>query len=176
LATLQHLGFSAKGYRHGRGKGQEILVFWFKDHGHDDLFSLSSPSSQVEAVVDSCVLFDILDAEDAAPDREESKALLSDWLQDSVRLLITPEVGNDIQRDHDVARLTKRNLGKTIFEELRVPPEDFRQAEQVFFESLPPPENERTRSDYRHLAWTKAARNPVFCNAGQRSDSSPRTC
>ena len=151
----QHLGFSAKAYRRGRGGGESVLVFWFKDHGHDDLFSLLS-HDQVEAAIDSCVLFDVLDVSDSKRN-EESNALLADWLQDSVRLLITPEAGNDIQRDSDMERVAKRNQGKSAFDEIRVPPDTFRSAERTLVTVLPPAQDEQTASDYRHLAWAVSA-------------------
>jgi hypothetical protein len=149
------VGFSARTYRQGRGKDRGTLVYWFKDHGHNDLFSYVEPA-RIEAAVDSSVLFDIID-EDFAPEKEESHSLLADWLQDSVRLLITPEMGNDIQRDNDDFRRAKHNSGKTIFPELRIPPAEFEKAERALLDVLPPPIDEPTRSDYRHLAWTKAA-------------------
>jgi len=156
-----HLGFSPRSRRLGRGSAGGELILWFKDHANPDLLSSISHDDRVEAVIDSCVYFDIVDANQSSRG-EESRALISDWLEDSVRLLISQEVRNDMHRDQDANR--RRNREKQIgsFDELRIPPDAYDSALGKLKKTLPCATDDQTRTDYNHLAWTLASGVPYF--------------
>ena len=94
------LGFVAIQEKRGRGAKDTVLTNWWFDCGNPDLFSLSEQRSQEKrlgVVVDANVFYDF--DKPAAPDTEESQALLADWLQAAVMLHITPETLNEINRN-----------------------------------------------------------------------------
>jgi GNAT superfamily N-acetyltransferase len=107
------LGFVAIQEKRGRGSKDTILTNWWFDCGNPDLFSLSEQRSQEErisVVVDANVFYDF--DKPAAPDTEESQALLADWLQAAITFYITPETLNEINR-HRMASDRKKNRERT---------------------------------------------------------------
>lgn len=82
-AVWPRLGFVPRGEKPGRSiQNPTILRVWVRDLGLPDLFS-TAPSDRVVAALDTNVLLDIHgDASDRH--RRESKALLADWLADSI--------------------------------------------------------------------------------------------
>ena len=155
------LGFTARTYRRGRGRDGAELVFWARDHGHEDLFSSRPNDMRVEAVLDASVFFDIAD-QNMASEREESHALSSDWLNDSIRLFVSPEIRNDIHRDNDSTRSERRRKQLGEFQELRVPAVKFDEALTKITQILPAAQDVQTSGDYRHLAQTIAGCVPYF--------------
>lgn len=155
------LGFSPRQRRRGRGRAGGELVLWFKDHALPDLLTPLAHDDRVEAVIDSCVYFDIVDT-DQTPRGEESRALLSDWLEDSVRLFLSQEIRNDMHRDGDAARRERRERQLGMFDEMRVSPAAYQQALARLKDVLPPASDDQTRTDYSHLAWTIAEGIPYF--------------
>lgn len=104
----RHLGFHATSEKQGRSSNGELLTFWWLDHGHPTLFTLSNQlavQSKIKAVIDANVFYDLQD--EPNPENEESKSLLADWLQDSLSLCITDEIFNEIHR-HDCANERRR--------------------------------------------------------------------
>lgn len=94
-------GFEAVNSKAGRGQDGAELTFWWFNHGHDDLFSrVSEPDAiRQSVVIDANVFFD-LNGRDT-PESEDSKALLADWVQASVELVVTKEIFNEIERGSD---------------------------------------------------------------------------
>nr|WP_281720513.1 GNAT family N-acetyltransferase [Nitrosomonas nitrosa] len=97
------LGFIPLTDKPGKSIDQHELTFWWLDHHQPDLFQTGTEGVQEEerlsVVMDANVFFDITD-EDTA-DAVESKALLADWLQDSIELCLTDEIYNEINRNDD---------------------------------------------------------------------------
>lgn len=155
------LGFTARTYRRGRGRHGDELVFWGRDHGHEDLFSSRPNDQRVEAVIDTSVFFDIAD-QNMAPEREESHALNSDWLNDSIRLLVSPEIRNDIHRDSDALRSERHRQQLGGFQELRLSAAKVDAVLAQLTQILPPAQDAQTSGDYRHLAQTIAGGIPYF--------------
>lgn len=91
------LGFERKGEKSGRGKDRHPLDVWWLDHGHPDLFSAAEPTASVRVVVDFEVFAD-LHADGVRPGREESRALLAQWLTGSLELVATPQLFREISR------------------------------------------------------------------------------
>lgn len=95
-------GFEAVNAKSGRGKDGAELTFWWFSHGHADLFSRVSEPDPVRqrVVIDANVFYDLF-ARDT-PESEESKALLADWVQASIELVVTKELRNEIAKAPDV--------------------------------------------------------------------------
>lgn len=108
------LGFIAQNEKLGRGKKRTELTYWWFDHGHPNLFSNieGERESKINAVIDANVFFDLF-SED--PYKDESKALLADWLRASLELFLTDETFNEINRSTiEKERSHQRNLAKNF--------------------------------------------------------------
>ncbi|HMP77544.1 MAG TPA: GNAT family N-acetyltransferase [Kiritimatiellia bacterium] len=90
-------GFEALLSKAGRGKDGAELTYWWFGHGHADLFSLAAEPDPVRqrVVIDANVFYDLFARETLAS--EDSKALLADWVQSSIELVITKELRNEIE-------------------------------------------------------------------------------
>ncbi|MBI3850440.1 MAG: GNAT family N-acetyltransferase [Verrucomicrobia bacterium] len=99
-AAWPKFGFVAVAAKRGRGSDGAELEYWWLDHNHPDLFSFGAASSVAEAklrvVIDANVFYDL--HERNTLESEDSKALLADWLQESIELCLTPEIYNEIRR------------------------------------------------------------------------------
>lgn len=91
-------GFEAVNSKTGRGKNGEELIFWWFSHGHKDLLSQAFEPDPVRqsVVIDANVFYDLY-ADDSL-ESEDSKALLADWVQSSIELVITKELRNEIAK------------------------------------------------------------------------------
>ena len=89
-------GFEAVNSKAGRGKDGAELVYWWFGHGHADLFSTASDPRRQRLVIDANVFFDLHASESRECD--DSKALLADWVQSSIELVITKELRNEIEK------------------------------------------------------------------------------
>ncbi len=104
------LGFVPQHYKPAKTPGKE-LTYWWLDHGHSTLFSNAANhqrESKLCVVVDPTIFFDLY-----KNDFEESKSLLSDWLQTELDLCLVDEIFNKIniisnlderKRQHNFAR------------------------------------------------------------------------
>ena len=139
------LGFAAVNEAPGRAAdGSELTLFWL-DHNHPDLFNLKTVVA-LRVVVDSNVFVDLAESR-----REESQGLLADWLQDSIRLYVTPEHYNDFDRSQDAGLRRERRKQAAAYPSLDSSPAEYRRAEQVLtplFADIHTPQDE---SDFRHL-------------------------
>ena len=99
-AVWPRLGFVPRGEKPGRSiRNPTTLRIWVRDLGLPDLFS-TAPSDRVVAALDTNVLLDLHgDASDRH--RRESKALLADWLADSIEYVLTAEASADILQNPD---------------------------------------------------------------------------
>lgn len=93
-------GFVVVASKRGRGADGAELEYWWLDHNHPDLFSFDASTAVAEAklrvVVDANVFYDLHQRN--TPESEDSKALLADWLQESIELCLTREIYNEIRR------------------------------------------------------------------------------
>ncbi len=97
------LGFVAQGDLPGRGGARDRLTVWWRDHGHPDLMTWAgAPASVTPVVMDANVFID-LHCDDAGDHHQHSRELLLDVLAGRVELLVTPELGNEINRQVDDA-------------------------------------------------------------------------
>ncbi len=102
-------GFEAVHAKVGRGKDGAELTFWWFSHGHEDLFSRATEADPVRqrVVIDANVFFDLHRRQ--TPESEDSKALLADWVQASIELVVTKELRNEITKgDNEECRRQNR--------------------------------------------------------------------
>lgn len=104
------LGFEVRSNAPGRSKEGHLLTAWWRDHGHDDLFSsLAAESARMPVAMDSNVFRDL--HEHGRGERaEQSQALTADWLADDIELVLTPGNLLEFNAIDDVA-LRQRLLG-----------------------------------------------------------------
>lgn len=149
------LGFVAKGTTRGRGVDRAELTIWHIDHGHPDLFTVEP--TKVRVVIDANVFFDLWAPD--RPKREVSGALTEPWVEDTVELVLTPEIYNDIQRaGTQEERERSKSMART-FEEVRAPALSVDQIVPQIRALYPKSVllNQRDESDIRHLANTIAS-------------------
>lgn len=104
------LGFEVRSNAPGRSKEGHLLTAWWRDHGHDDLFSsLAAESARMSVAMDTNVFRDL--HEDGRGEcAEQSQALTGDWLADDIELVLTPGNLLEFNAIDDVA-LRQRLLG-----------------------------------------------------------------
>ena len=156
------LGFLPLDEKPSRSAAGHILTLWYLDLAPDDrlgLFRARSSAETVDVVIDSQILFDFHE-----PDNEKtqpSKSLLSDFLADSIRIFITDEILQEINRNDDAERraLSRRQAGGLLTIE-----HDLRSAEHFtnVLSTILPHRTPSQKSDIQHLAKTAASAARVF--------------
>jgi predicted nucleic acid-binding protein/GNAT superfamily N-acetyltransferase len=163
------LGFIAQGDLPGRGNTPAQLTVWWRDHGHPDLMTWAgAPASLIPVVIDANVFLDI--HTDAGGQSAHTRELLTETLFGRVELLVTPELGNEVNRqdDHAVrARLqAKRQSYPTITLD-RTRLEANRTAIEA--ELGRRPANKRDASDLLHIAYAATAGVQVVVTRDDRA-------
>jgi predicted nucleic acid-binding protein/GNAT superfamily N-acetyltransferase len=158
----QQFGFAPRAAKQGRGRSGEELTWWWYDHGHPTLFSACTDAegSRLCVVVDANVFFDLFDADD--PDREDSRALLADWLSDTIELCLTPEIYSEINRAEAPERRARSRNNVT---RLRMLEPDPQRVEVIIAELtglFPNLMRESDKSDVKQLANSIAAAASYF--------------
>ena len=156
------LGFVSIGERPGRSIAGHPLTLWHlplnpanqMDLG---LFKSRTSDETVDVVIDAQVFFD-LPKPDTTDESEQSKALLSDFLVDSLNLWTTDEMFNEIDRNDDPEQRQAGRARMQQFPQVTYSPHLVDDFHDRLRNILP----DRTRSqvsDIRHLA--KAASSDV---------------
>ena len=104
-AMWPKLGFVPLGERPGRSAAGHILTFWRRPLAEDDqldLFRVNTSDDTLDVVIDAQILFDF--HEPGNNTTVPSKALLADFLADSLNLLITDEMYVEINRKDNAAQ------------------------------------------------------------------------
>jgi predicted nucleic acid-binding protein/GNAT superfamily N-acetyltransferase len=157
-AAWPKLGFIAQGDFPGRGRNGKRVTLWWRDHGHPDLMTWpGAPTSMVSAVIDANVFLD-LHSDHAGARKEQTRALLTGSLEGRVQLLVSPELGNEINRGkHDDERARLHAIRLT-YPSLRVDRDDVTRYQKLIEPDLgQPPTNQRDMSDLLHVAYAAAA-------------------
>lgn len=157
------LGFVAKYDKPGKNKEGKLLVFWWFDHGHADLFD-AAPTQKLESrlcvVIDTQIFAEIYT--DKETDFAESKSLFADWLQTELELCITDEIFNKITLLKDSKERNKqRNFARQKFTCLRSQP-NFDSVVTVLSSLLSDKGAVIDEIEVRHLARTIASDSQVF--------------
>jgi len=147
------LDFMPRLEKPGRSSAGHLVTSWWKDFGHEDLFTYvpdSSGRALVALDTDVFLDLDILERDGAA--EESRQVLLSDWVLDEVELGLTPEVSAEINHGADAGQ-RKHNWGRTEgFISIRSRSSAWRRDEAAILEVLPQDINEHQRADVRHVA------------------------
>ena len=162
------LGFHAVKEKIGHSKdGHELTFFWLS-HPHRTLFSKSEEADDesVTLVLDANVFYDLLD--DQRMEADESLGLTADWLQPAIRLYVTPELFNEIQRNPDPVQRAARMSSARCYDSVSADHEEFEHAVVSVESTCGRASNERDKADQRQLAWTIAAGCDVFVTRDQR--------
>lgn len=152
------LGFIAQGDLPGRGFGGERLTVWWRDHGHPDLMTWpGAPASVTSIVIDTNVFLD-LHSETAGEDRIRTRELLTSTLEGRIQLLVTPELGNEINRHEHAAERAKLQSIRLSYPAIQADPASisaFRATIEAELDA--PPTSARDVSDLLHVAYAAAA-------------------
>jgi len=153
-AMWPELGFVAQGDLPGRGATGERLTVWWRDHGHPDLMTWAgAPASVTPAVIDANVFID-LHSELAGDQREHTRELLLDVLAGRVELLVTPELGNEINRQADHAERSRLQAVRQSYPTIPARPEVVAQNRAALVAELgSEPRGRRDRSDVAHVVY-----------------------
>jgi GNAT superfamily N-acetyltransferase len=157
------LGFKPIKERPGRSLAGTMLTFWWFDHNHPTLFTSALEDdldNYVCAAIDANVFYDIDATED--PHSQESKALVADWISNSLKLYLTPEIYNEIDRNPQQDQRERQRARIHHFEVLPSPPEAYEILEHEIISLFPEPPSEQDKSDCRQLSHAIAAEVPIF--------------
>lgn len=129
------------------------------DYRNDDLFTLASkkPTTTLSAVIDANVFFDLFKDANA-----ETDGLRADWLLDEIRLLVTPELFNEIMRSPDVKNRESCRQYAQKFDEVVAKQEEVDSCVRFLEAILPSTKRIQDRSDIRQMAWAIAGNASSF--------------
>jgi predicted nucleic acid-binding protein len=154
--------------------GSELTHFWL-DHNHADLFSEPTAPASLDAVIDANVFVDLAELRN-----DESQGLLADWLQDSIRLCVSPEHYNEFDRNADAALRRKRRSEIDGYHFLDSSHAEYQKAEELLRPLFPNLATPRDGSDFRHLARAFAGGAGAFVTRDQpildKADDIYTTC
>lgn len=157
------LGFVAKHDKPGKNNEGKLLVFWWFDHGHANLFDAvftQKLESRLCVVIDTRIFEEIYTKKEN--DFAESKSLCADWLQTELELCITDEIFNKINLLKDINEKNKRrNFAHERFTCLRTQ-QNFDYVVTSLKSLLSNKVAEIDESEIRNLARTIASDSQVF--------------
>jgi len=155
-------GFRAVHRRAGRGQDGHELTFWWFDHEHPDLFTraTSGDEQRQKVVVDANVFFDLQGREKR--DREDSMALLADWVQASIELCVTKELFNEIDRAPDKELREQSKAAVTRYSVLKSDDNRFQIVCDELKSWFPEDAVLRDDSDLRQIAYAVAGDSSYF--------------
>lgn len=159
----EHLGFLPLAELRGRSQVGSVLTLWWFDHGHPSLFSASEQElaeDWLTVVMDANVFYDLQDDED--PAGEESRALLADWLQDTLTLCVTDEIFNEINRQQDARERQRRRAHVQKFKKLSTRYDEVQEISTRLRPLFPEEVTPSDESDVRQLAHAIAGRAAFF--------------
>ena len=160
-------GFEAVNSKSGRGEDGTELIFWWFSHGHDDLFSrLHQPEAvRQQVVIDANVFFDLHGR--GTLESEDSKALLADWVQTSIELVVTKELLNEIaQAPDDQVRAASR-AAATRYTKLKADDSLFQRLCTELRPRFPESVTLRDEADLRQIAYAIAGGAPFLVTRDQ---------
>lgn len=160
-------GFEAVNAKMGRGKDGAELTFWWFSHGHEDLFSRVAEPDPIRqrVVIDANVFYDLHTRE--TPESEDSKALLADWVQASIELVITKELRNEIAKGEDEERRRLNRAEATRYMTLAANDSDFQKLSAELRPRFPDSVTLRDEADLRQVAYAIAGDAPFLVTRDQ---------
>ena len=156
------LGFVPREERPGRSSAGHLLTHWCLTLTQDrqlELFQALTSDDHLDAVVDAQVFFDFHESESNTI--LPSKALLSDFLIDTLNLWVTDELLVEIDRNLDPTARKKSRKRAYDFQHISYEPSLAEHFEAMLRTLLPSRTNSQI-SDIRHLAKTAASDASTF--------------
>jgi len=163
------LGFIAQGDKVGRSSTGKELTFWWFDHNHPDLFSISRTvqlEAKIYAVMDANIFYDLHG--DKTSKSDESKTLASDWIQEAVELCVTEEIFNEIERHTNTDIRRQQRVNARSYTSLNCPNQDYQKITGELQAFFPDKKTESDASDLRQLARTIASNIKFFITRDER--------
>jgi GNAT superfamily N-acetyltransferase len=155
-------GFEAVNSKAGRGKDGAELTYWWFSHGHPDLFSRASEPDPIRqrVVIDANVFYD-LHSRDTS-ESEDSKALLADWVQASIELVVTKELRNEIENAPGEAQRRVSRAEATHFITLPADDDAFQRLCAELRPRFPEAVTLRDEADLRQVSYAIVGGAPFF--------------
>lgn len=167
------LDFQPRNEIPGRGKQGTVLVVWWRDHGHPDLFSATATDAVLQVALDLNVFVDLTSPQSRSGS-SDSIALDQDWLQGQIDLLVTSEIYAEIDEISDPTERARQRREADGYQQPRV---DARQVRDIAIQLI-----DRVRAthqvdlskdrsdlhDVRHVAEAIVAGLPVFATRDDR--------
>lgn len=160
-------GFEAVSSKAGRGRDGAELTFWWFSHGHPDLLSRATQPDPIRQrmVIDANVFYDLHFR--STPESEDSKALLADWVQASIEIVITKELRNEIEKapDEELRRASRAEATRY----LTLPSDDrlFQRLCAELRSLFPESVTLRDEADLRQVAYAVAGNASFFVTRDQ---------
>lgn len=159
------LGFVAQFDKNAKTP-KKLNTYWWLDYGHPDLFNsaaLRQREDKLSAVIDANIFFELYDDEHTA----ESQLLLADWLEDELKLCLTDEIFNKINK---ISNLEERKVKHHFAQKFTRLPCDRSKLDNVY-DSLKSFFQQRkifSESDLRNIARTMASDVQIFLTQDRR--------
>ncbi|MEA5549915.1 GNAT family N-acetyltransferase [Anabaena cylindrica UHCC 0172] len=149
------LGFVTPHERPGKSKEGSILNEWWLDYGHHSLLTnlaYQQTASRLCVAIDANIFFDLVDDEKFDDEGKESKVLISDWLDSEIKLCLTDEILNEINRNPDSTKRGKLRTATSHFTLLPSSQEEFDKVCQNIRKFFPKNMTASDASDLRQIA------------------------
>ena len=166
-AMWPRLGFVSLGEKPGRSKDKHPLTLWRFTLATDDqlgLFQEKTSDETLDVIIDAQIFFDFDEPE--SDKSKPSKALLSDFLIDSLKLWITDELFNEISREEVSEQREKSRNKAHEFPKIEHDPQSAEHFEKVL-NTLLPSKSLSQQSDIRQLARAAASDVKIFVTRDQ---------
>lgn len=156
------LGFTPLDEKPGRSKKRHPLTLWCLTLAKDDqlsLFQANTSDETLDVIIDAQIFFDFYEPDSAKS--KPSKALLSDFLVDSLELWITDELFNEIHRNNDLGKRERARKRAQRFLKIDPEPSVVAKFDKVLRQNFPTNKPSQ-ESDIRQLAKAAASDVNIF--------------
>ncbi|MEN6449838.1 MAG: GNAT family N-acetyltransferase [Thermoguttaceae bacterium] len=157
------LGFVSLHEKPGRGKSPRTLTFYWLEHSHPTLFSSIDDISDdncLDVAIDANVFYDL--SEPSRPGANETRGIIADWLAPSIRLCVTQELSNEIERNPNAAERTAQRAELALYDCPACDTDTFFAVETRLRALLGEPTTMQDAGDRRQLARAIASDIGVF--------------
>ena len=161
------LGFVPLDEKPGRSAAGHLLTHWCLTLATDDqlsLFQAKTSEETLDVVIDAQIFFDFYESD--SDKTKPSKALFHDFSVDSLKLWITDELFNEIDRHHNHEQREKSRQRARDFPRIEYNPQSIEHFERIL-SILLPDNNANQKSDIRHVAKTAASDVDIFVTKDQ---------
>lgn len=157
------LGFVAVDEFTGKNEQKRTVTRWRYEIRTMPLFAnIERKDNLVKVAIDANVFFDLYDNDEIRVSREESKALMADWLQQFIDLRLTDEIFNEINRHKNI---NKRRVMREKVAQIGYFPCERTRARDVYIRLrnlIKLSDNDNSNSDRWHIAKSVAGGVQVY--------------